>query len=324
MSGTMTTGNWSEFVRGVSARIDEIIDQTKDMGPSFMQYGLHKQHDTDSAIYRTEGVTGLNYTELKTELGALKEDRTYPAYKTEYVPQGHGKIVSISQKLAYTRVKELEDKLDEIKQLKIAANRTLDKWAWMPIVDGYVTSDSNSNFPTARLSDGVSLFSSAHPSRVSGVSNRSNNVSGNPALTPDNLFTTEKMITEQLNGRGLPINYNGGFILVVPPALKKTAMQILESELESGTTDNDINYFKGIGHDLIVCNYLGAANGGSDTQWQVFARDVDEKSLRYVKLIEPKIEKEVDFDTKAIRVSVDYDVAFGYSNFEYCVGSQGA
>ena len=222
---------------------------------------------------------------------------------------------------------ELEQKLGEVKQSMIAANRTLNRWAWQPLIDGFGTTDSASNFPTARLSDAVALYSASHPSKVPGVAVRSNLISGNPALSKTNLFTATKQLREMLNGRGLPIGYQGKFVLVVPPALEKLAQELTMSVLAPGTTDNDINYYNGI-VDVLVVNYLGnAANGGtnSETTWYLFAKDVgDQASLRYVSLIEPKIEREVDFDTKSIRVSVDMAVAFGYSNFEYTVASNGS
>lgn len=308
----------------MSARIDEIIDETKDLTPSFQSYGLHKTDEADGLIYRTNGVTGLSYLELFDEGDSIKEDRTYPAYQTEYVPKDFGKIVSITQKLMKTRPSELEQKLDEIRQLRIAANRTLNKYAWQPLVDGFATTDSDSNFPTARLDDGVSLYSTAHPSKVGGVANRSNRLSGDPVLDESSLFDAIKMIREQLNGRGLPIGYEGQFVLVVPPALEKKAKEITMSDKKTDTANNDINYFSGGLIDFMSSVYLGAANNGSDTAWYVFAKDAGaETSLRYVWLIQPKIETEKDFDTKSIRVSVDMSCQFGYSNFEYTAASDG-
>ena len=323
----MLTSNWAAFVKGVSARIDEIIDDTKDLSPSFQSFGLHKTENADGKIYRTNGVTGLNYLEIFGEGDSISEDKTYDAYKTEYVLQQSGKIVSVSQMLAKTRVSELEAKLDEVKQNMIAANRTLDRWAWTPLIDSFGTTDGNSNFPTARLSDAVSLYSTAHTSKVAGVSNRSNRVASNAVLSKTSLFTAIKQIKEQLNGRGLPIGYQGKFVLVVPPALEKTAIELTDSILAPDSTDNNINYYNGV-VDVMVVNYLGnAANGvtNADTSWYIFAKDADMQTpLRYVTLISPKIEKEIDFDTKAIRVSVDMSVAFGYSNFEYTVASDGS
>lgn len=317
----MMTNNWGEFVKGVSARIDEIVDQTKEMAPSFLSAGLWEQKEADGLIYRTEGVTGLNYLEIFDEGDSIKEDRTYPAYKTEYTVKPSGKIITISQMLMKTRMSELENKLDEVAQAMVAANRTLNKWAWQVLVDGFTTTDSKPAFPVSRLSDAVAMFSTAHPSKVPGVSNRSNGVASNPVLSESNLFTAIKMVREQKNGRGLPINYEGKFVLVVPTALEKTAQEITKSNLRSGTANNDLNFYEGF-VDVIATPYLGATNGGSDTAWYVFAKDVA-PIMKYVSLITPKIEKTVDFDTKAIRVSVDMACAFGYSSFEYAAGSTG-
>jgi len=316
----MNTANWGDFVKGVSARIDEIIDETKDLAPSFMQTGLWKKEQADGLIFRTEGVTGFSLLEEKDEDGKLKEDRTYPAYKTEYVIKETGKIVSISQLLMKTRPAELEAKLDEIRQLRISADRTNNKWAWQILIDGFGLTDSG--FPISRLDDGVALYSNAHPSKVAGVANRSNLISGNPSLSPTSLFTGIKMLKEMLNGRGLPISPEGNFVLVVPTALEKTGAEITKSTKVSQSADNDINYYQGL-VDMYATNLIGSAAGGSDTAWYLFHKSDIENSLRYVALIEPKIEKTIDFDTKAIKISIDQACAFGYSNFEHTVASNG-
>lgn len=330
----MYTGQWGDFVKGVSAKVNEIIEETKDLAPSWMSLPIYKKVQTDSLIYRTEGVTGFGYIEKFDEGDAIKYDRTYPAYKTEYVMTQGGKGVTVSQLLMATRPADLEAKLDEVKQLRIAMNRSLEKNFWTILNDGTSTTDTSSNFPTYRLDDGVSLFSASHPSKVPGVAVRSNVISGtgsgsysgvNPTLNETSLFEAIKQLREMLNGRGLPINYNGKVVLVVPTALEKLAVEITKSELRSDTANNDTNYFVGK-VDVISTTYLGAANGGSDTAWYVMAMPgmaENATSLRYVSLIDPKIEQDVDFDTKTIKISVDNACAFGYSNFEYILGSTG-
>jgi hypothetical protein len=234
-----------------------------------------------------------------------------------------GKMTSISQMLAKTRMSELESKLGEVKENMNAAMKTLNRWAWQPLIDAFVTTDSVSNFPTARLNDAVSFINASHPSKVPGVAVRSNVISGNPVLDKTSLWTGIKQLKEMLNGRGLPLNYQGKITLVVPVALEKMAVELTASVLAPYTTDNQLKYYQGI-VDVAVVDYIGATNGGSDTAWFLIAKDVgDQKSLRYVSLIAPKIEKDVDFATKAIKVSVDMACAFGYSNFEFIVGSTG-
>lgn len=316
----MTTSQWGDFVTGVSARINEIIDETKDLTPSFKMAGIWKTEQSDGLTYRTQGVVGLGLLEVKDEDGSLKVDRTYPAYQTEYVMKETGKIIEFSQMLAKTRPSELEQKLDEVRQARISANRTLNTWAWQTLIDGFATTDSG--FPISRLGDGVAMYSTSHPSKVPGVAVRSNRLSGDPILSPTSLFNAIKQIKEQLNGRGLPISPEGKFVLVVPTALEKTATEITNSVLTSDSAENAINYFKG-STDVISTNLIGANAGGSDTAWYVFHKDEMQNSLRYISLIEPKIEQEVDFDTKAIRVSIDMACAFGYSNFEMTSASDG-
>lgn len=322
----LDTSKFYEFDLGISARVNEIIEETEDMAPNWASYGLFDKKVSDSMIYRTEGVTGFGYLEAFNEDGSISYDTTDPQYQTEYVMKQFGKGVSITQLLMKTRPSELETKLDEIRQLRIAANRSLEKGAWMPLVDAFVTTNSNANFPTYRLQDGVALISASHPSRVAGVSNRSNVIVSagvtNPSLGETALFDAQKKIAEQLNGRGLPINYQGGFILVVPKALEKTAVEITKSTKRSGTANNDLNYFEGT-TDVISTTYIGAANGGSDTAWFVIAKNPPVKPFKYVSLIDPKIEKQTNFNTKSVDVTVDGAWAFGYSCWEYVSGSTG-
>jgi hypothetical protein len=337
----MYTGNWNDFVGGVSARVNEIIDETKDLAPSWKSLPFYKEVQADgdfgtngSLIYRTQGVVGFGYDELFDEGDALKYDRTYPAYQTEYVIKQRGKGVTISQLLMKTRSSLLEAKLDEVRQLRISANRSMEKNFWAIFNDAFGTTNGSANFPTYRLADAVALISASHPSLVPGVAVRSNLISGtgsgtysgiNPVLNETSLFEAIKQLREMLNGRGMPINYTGKVMLVVPTALEKLAQEITKSSLRSDTANNDTNYYNGM-VDVVASTYLGAANGGSDTRWFVSALPSaaeNATAIRYVKLIEPKIEKEVDFDTKTMKISNDYAGAFGYSNFEYLTGSTG-
>jgi len=317
----MTTSDWGDFVNGVSARVNEIIDQTEDKTPSFLETGIFDVvNNPDDLVYRTQGVTGLSYLKAKDEAGKIKEDRTYPAYQTEYVTQERGLIVPISQLLFKTRPSDLEKKLSEVKQLYVAAQRTLKKHAWYTLVNGFSTTDISSDFPIMRLDDGVPLYSASHPSKVPGIAVRSNLASGNPNFSETSPFTLMNIIREQLNGRGLEVGYDDDFVFFVPPALTKLAKEVFKSTGKSDTANNDVNYYNG--HtDFYSINYLGNSSNGqanANTSFYCFAKNQGEgyKSLKFVPLIYPKISSMVDFDTKAIRVSIDGSWSFGYSTFE--------
>jgi hypothetical protein len=322
----MNTSKWYEFVEGVTARVNQVIDQTEDLTPSFLESGLFEVIDNPEAeIYRTQGVTGFSYLDLRGEQQPIQHDETYPAYKTEYAMKSFGKQVSISQRLMKTRQQQLEDKLNEVRQLVMSGNRTLKKHAWQVVADGFSATDTNANFPVSRLSDGVSMFAANHPSRVPGVGNRSNRLSGDGIFSESTAFDLINIVREQTNGRGLEIGYEEGFVFLVPPALEKTAKEIFQSQMRSGTANNDMNYFEGI-HDFMSITYLSNASTGiaaADTSFYCFAKDAPNKALKYVPLIAPKVETEKDFDTKTIKVSIDGDWAMGYSHWEYCAASDG-
>lgn len=323
----MVTGNWGDFVNGVSAKVNEIIDETEDLTPSFVESGLFDVvSNPDAQIYRTEGVTGLSYLQQFDEGDQIKEDRTYQSYKTEYSMKQYGSKVAISQMLAKTRPADLEAKLNEVRQLMIASQRSLKKHAWQVIANGFSTTDTFGDLPISRLSDAVSMFSTAHPSQVTGVANRSNRVASNAVYSESNQYTAIKQIREQLNDRGVEIGYEEDFCVVLPPALEKLGVEINKSMKRQGTANNDLNYYEGI-VDVVSSTYLGNASNGianADTSWFVFAKNPPHKMMKYVSLIDPKIEQTVDFDTKSIRVSVDGAWAMGYSNWEFSCGSDGS
>ncbi len=321
------TGQWGDFVNGVSARVNEIILEEQNVEPSFLSSGLFEKVSTpDDKVYRTEGVTGLSYLQKFDEGDAIKKDKPFPQYKTEYVMDQWGSIVEISQQLAKTRPVDLEGKLSEVRQLLMAARQTLERHAWMVIANGFSTADIIGDMPIHRLSDAVSMYSTAHPSRVTGVANRSNRVASNAVYSESNQFTAMKQIREQLNGRGLETGYQQKFTVAVPPALEKQAVEVNASLLRSDTSNNDMNYYEGK-VNVVSSVFLGNASNGitnADTSWYVFASTPPSKGMKYVSLIDPKIEQSNDFDTKSLKVSVDASYAFGYSHWEYAVGSDGS
>ena len=323
----MNLSGFSQFVKGVYSKIDEVIDETADLAPKFPTYGLWDIKQADSLVYRTRGVVGLNYLELVGDDEEMKKDEMYQGYQTEYTIQKEAHYVSISDMLSRTRLEELEEKLNAVKQLMIASYRTLDRWAWQVPANGFSTTDGSSNLPISRLDDSVSMYSTAHTSKVSGVSNRSNQVASNPVFSEANLFTAIKMLRDQLNGRGLGINWDGGIVLAVPTALHKSAYEALESQLRAESMDNDINYWKGVETDLISSTYLNNSVNSftnADTSWYVFAKGAPYTGMKAVRLFDPEIVREVDFLTQQIRVGVQFGYAFGYSNFEYMVASDGS
>lgn len=103
----------------------------------------------------------------------------------------------------------------------------------------------NNGFSTSYLGgDAKPLFSTSHP-RPDGGTAQSNASSTGLTLTETNLETGRLAIEGQLDDRGQIIDVEADTILV-PRQLDKTAHEIIDAALRSGTADNDPNYFKGM------------------------------------------------------------------------------
>ena len=109
--------------------------------------------------------------------------------------------------------------------------------------------------------------------------------------------------------------------LLVPPALEKEARILMESQLRTGTANNDINPYKGK-FKIVVWDFIGAAAGGSDTAW--FLLDSNKHQVNWFNRDDTGIEgPEYDFDTKDAKWSVLVRWAVGFSDFRGVYGSKG-
>jgi len=118
-------------------------------------------------------------------------------------------------------------------------------------------------FTTTLTADGVALISASHVNLNGDTVD--NTVTG--ALSEATLNVAIRALYEQVNQAGVIRGYKPACLLV-PSALYKTAVEITDSELKSGTDTNDLNiYSYKYGIEVKQTPYLGAAQGGSDTAW---------------------------------------------------------
>ncbi len=102
----------------------------------------------------------------------------------------------------------------------------------------------NNGFTSYQSGDGVTLFSTAHP-LVSGAYN-SNRPATAVDLNETSLEASVIQIAAWTDERSLLIAARPNK-LIVPPALMFVATRLLETELRTGTADNDINALKNNG-----------------------------------------------------------------------------
>jgi len=206
--------------------------------------------------------TGLTTLPKKTESGEFTRLNPLQGYKTRLTAETYGAEVP-------TSAEEIEDDLYNIatiqnnaKKIGKAAARTEDKAFWSMFKNGFTAANTS-------YGDNKPAFSTAHPRKDGGTAQSNASATG-ALLTEPNLFVAETALVEVLDDMGEEIDEDGKFLVIVPPALKKTCFELLESDLKQGTADNDTNYYyHGAMYDMMVVPYLGAYAGGSDTAWYV-------------------------------------------------------
>jgi len=132
-------------------------------------------------------------------------------------------------------------------------------------------------FDTTTTADGAYLVSDTHTT-LSGdtVDNKITD-----ALDSAGLDTAVVKLLEQKDQNG-DVSGCVPRVLLVPPALFRTACQVCDTDWERGTGNNNIEIFSSkYGIYVATSNYLGAAAGGSDTAWFLLGDNHDVR--RYVR-----------------------------------------
>ena len=165
----------------------------------------------------------------------------------------------------------------------------------------------NTGFTTFQSGDGVTLFSTAHPT-VSGITN-----SNRPAVDVDlNETALEQAVIDIAafkDERGLLIAARPRK-LIVPPSLMFVATRLLETELRVATADNDINALKSNGSipgGYAVNHYL------TDNDAWFIKTDIPNGMKHFVRTAMTTA-MDGDFDTGNVRYKARERYSFGVSD----------
>lgn len=233
---------WNELLEpGLRA----IFDQTREgMAASSRIPTLYNITTSSKAQEHDLGIGGMgDWNEYK---GAIEYDDLEQGYKTTYTHTEFVKGFAVERKL-------VDDDLYNIinarpRALAISAMRSREK-------DG--ASVFNNAFSSSFVGgDGIELCG-AHPYSPSNASTQSN--AGSTALSYDAIIATRKLMREYQDDRGELVSIMPNTLLV-PPELENTAWEILESINKPDTANNNGNYVRSTGIDVVVWDYLTDAN----------------------------------------------------------------
>ena len=320
---------YGDLVKGMSAKFYEVFNQAKDsyslaIDEAVAQQGnnmtaLFKKRPTGQARERTVVKTGANYLVHTPEGSDFSSDSRLIAYVTEYAPAKFTQSITVTYEAIQDR--DYREALDEFADLTITGKETMDKLGFnlfnraftavasIPVSEGI-----------AYYGDQKPLCSTIHPRKDGGTA-LSNASSSGIALTDANLEVARVALQNQLDDRGKPMRVGTGkLILLVPPALEKTAVVVTKSEKRSGTANNDINIYDGL-MTVISSQWISAAHDGSDTAW--FLIDPRVAKLMFMLREDLKTSRFVDNGTKSVTFDIFARWAQGWSDWRGVWGSKG-
>jgi phage major head subunit gpT-like protein len=290
---------------------------------------LPQHRDYVSSVFNVEKSTKTSETDLDTidvgymhevgENGATPYEDLEVGYATTYVNKTFKKGTSVTKELwddmQYPEIKR------RMQSLSKSAIATPNKTAFSVFRNAFTST-------ALSYGDAKPLCSTAHPKKK--VGGTASNASGTGAVLADGSLETGILnIQEQTdhNGNLLSIGFRT-IILLIPPALRKKAMVILGSELLSASPNNDVNVYAGkriAGQDynieLVVCPWISAAAGGSDTAWFLLAKG--EHRVNFFWREKVSMQSAIDFDSDGLKFKNRGRWTYGWSGWWGIFGSNG-
>ena len=164
--------------------------------------------------------------------------------------------------------------------------------------------------------DGVALLSTSYPTQ-SG--NQSNTLATAADLSETSLESLLIQIADMKDERGLRIAAQGT-MLIIPTAYTFTAERLLETQLRTGTADNDINAIRSGGY-LPQGYHIMRRLTDSD---QFFIKTDVPDGLKMFQRSPLKKGVEGDFETGNVRYKVRERYSFGFTDWRGIFGTEGA
>ena len=252
-------------------------------------------------------LAGFSSAPVKAEGAAITFDDAQEAYTARYTHETIALAFSITEeavednlydRLAARYTRALARSMSQTKQVKAAS---------------ILNNAFSTSFP---IGDGAALCSSAHPA-ISG--NQRNQLSTAADLNETSLEQMLIDIAGLTDERGLKVAIRG-MKLMIPKELQFTAERVLNSNLRSGTADNDVNALKSMGmlpDGAVVNHFL------TDTDAYFIKTDAP-NGFKLFQRTPLRTAMEGDFDTGNMRYKARERYSFGVSDWRCVFGTAGA
>lgn len=268
---------------------------------------IYTEYSSERSFEEDQKVTGFQSAPTKQEGASTLFDTAQEGYTTRYIMETISMGFALTQEafednlydsLSARYTKELARSMANTKQIK-AANVL------------------NNGFTTYLTGDAVSLYNTAHP-QVAGPT-----ISNRPTVAVDlnetSLEAALIQIAKWTDDRGKLINARVRK-MVVPVDQQYVAIRVLETQLQPGTANNDVNAIRtsaSVPEGFTVNHYL------TDPDAWFLLTDVTD-GFKYFNRVPISDDSDGDFDTGNIRFKMRERYSFGVSDYLSTWGSPGA
>src|SRR5210317_2598388 len=270
---------------------------------------IFEEESSDRAFEEEVMLGGFSTAQVKPEGSGIVYDSAQETFTARYTHETVALGFSITEeaiednlydRLASRYTKALARSMAQTKQIKSAS----------------ILNNAFSATGGNAIGDGAALCSNAHPS-LSG--NQTNLLAVAADLNETSLEQMLIDIAGLTDERGLKIAVRG-MKLIIPKELQFIAERVINSNLRSGTADNDLNAMKSMGmlpDGAVVNHFL------TDTEAYFIKTDAP-NGFKMFQRTPLKTAMEGDFDTGNMRFKARERYSFGVSDWRAVYGTEGA
>lgn len=269
---------------------------------------VFKKSSSDKKYEENVESTGFGLLPQKSEGGSISYDshQQGPTSRYTHITYGMGYIVT-AEEISDNQYTEVS--MNRSESLAFSARQTKEIVAANVFNRGFTAAYAGG--------DGQELFSANHPSLAG---DQSNILSAGADLSEASIESLAIQVSNAKNSRGLQIALKPQ-MLIVSPNDQFEAYRIVNSVLQSGTPNNDINAIRAMSlfpKGVFVWQYL------TDDLDAFYITTDAPTGLRMFQRWEGKFTKDNDFDTDNAKAKYIDRYSFGWSDWRAAYASQGA
>jgi hypothetical protein len=287
--------------------IEHVIEEKFDEFPRASEV-LYNMRDMRNGIVQHTQVSSLGAAPAVGEAQEIPQDRVFQGYSTTFLAVKYALMLATSQ-----------ESIDHEKFDSISKNPRKMARGMNTTVETVASAILNTGF-TTNGSDGVPLFSTAHPLLTPGAGTSSNRLAVDSDLATTSLKNMIELFNKQLDTAGNKIQIPPKY-LWIPGELEHTAFQLLHSIYLPGGSQNDVSSFGPQGLyrlEAQVWWYLTDPDA-----WGLMA-EKDDHDIYFYWDKRPEVKSQMEFKSDVALTRMIARFVAGYSDWRGVTGTPGA